>query len=253
MGVNIEKGLNPEDGTFGLPTAAVVTDVNGNLVADGTPVNFSTTPRRRHLLRRILALHRRPGPITSSATPWPIPCPGPITTTTGSWIPDEALSAFDLTRSRPARGEDKDGNGFINFPPEPFSDLNGDGSLGLRQCRAPGPVARQRYLGAGPILVDFNKNGDQGRWWSPYSDFNNDGRCQCTGTRDPAGNLYEQTYFGSTSTHPFPGEVCVGITKQVSDPERKIPEHHRLRAVPGATRSRSASPRSPTASAASWT
>src|SRR5690606_19448813 len=32
VGVNILKGENPNDGTFALPTAAVVTDVNGNLV-----------------------------------------------------------------------------------------------------------------------------------------------------------------------------------------------------------------------------
>ena len=54
IGVNILKGENPNDGTFALPTAAVVTDVNGNLVADGTPVNFSNTPIAAPLLRRIL-------------------------------------------------------------------------------------------------------------------------------------------------------------------------------------------------------
>ncbi len=38
---NILKGKNPNDGTFILPCAAIVTDVNGNPVADGTDVTFS--------------------------------------------------------------------------------------------------------------------------------------------------------------------------------------------------------------------
>ncbi len=38
---NILKGINPNDGTFGLPCAAIVSDINGNPVADGTPVTFS--------------------------------------------------------------------------------------------------------------------------------------------------------------------------------------------------------------------
>ncbi len=41
VGYNIEKGKNPNDGTFILPCAAIVTDVNGNPVADGTEVTFS--------------------------------------------------------------------------------------------------------------------------------------------------------------------------------------------------------------------
>jgi hypothetical protein len=41
IGVNLLKGQDFGDGTFGLPIAAIVTDVNGNPVADGTPVTFS--------------------------------------------------------------------------------------------------------------------------------------------------------------------------------------------------------------------
>ena len=37
---NILKGKNPNDGTFALPCAAIVTDINGNPVADGTEVTF---------------------------------------------------------------------------------------------------------------------------------------------------------------------------------------------------------------------
>jgi hypothetical protein len=38
---NILKGENPNDGTFALPCAAIVTDINGNPVVDGTDVTFS--------------------------------------------------------------------------------------------------------------------------------------------------------------------------------------------------------------------
>lgn len=38
---NILEGINHNDGTFELPCAAIVTDINGNEVADGTEVTFS--------------------------------------------------------------------------------------------------------------------------------------------------------------------------------------------------------------------
>jgi hypothetical protein len=41
IGVNILEGHDYKDGTFGLPLAAIVTDINGNPVADGTQVTFS--------------------------------------------------------------------------------------------------------------------------------------------------------------------------------------------------------------------
>jgi hypothetical protein len=41
IGANITNGVNYGDGTFGLPCAAIVTDVNGNPVADGSQVTFS--------------------------------------------------------------------------------------------------------------------------------------------------------------------------------------------------------------------
>jgi Bacterial Ig-like domain (group 1). len=38
---NLLEGIDYKDGTYGLPCAAVVTDVNGNPVADGTQITFS--------------------------------------------------------------------------------------------------------------------------------------------------------------------------------------------------------------------
>lgn len=212
VGVNIEKGINPEDGTFALPTAAVVTDVNGNLVADGTPVNFSTNP--------VGALYF--GVTWHYTDTWPYYYIGDTVAYDLPWTdynsnkrldPDEPVSNFDLTRSRPARGEDKDGNGYINFPPESFSDLDGDGVWDASNAepliQAPPTDTSGRIL-----WVDFNKDGRRDLF-EPFSDFNGDSICQCTGTRDANGALYEDTYFGSAATHPFPGEVSVGITKQV--------------------------------------
>lgn len=212
VGVNIEKGLNPEDGTFALPTAAVVTDVNGNLVADGTPVNFSTTPTGAFYY----------GVSWHYTDTWPYYYIGDTVAYYLPWTdynnnkkldPDEPVSQYDLTRSRPARGEDKDGNGYINFPPETFTDLDQDGVWDGRNAepiiQAPPSDTTGRML-----WVDFNKDGVRDSV-EPFDDFNGDGICQCTGQRDANGALYEETYFGSTSTHPFPGEVSVGITKQI--------------------------------------
>ncbi len=50
--------------------------------------------------------------------------------------------------------------------------------------------------------------------FEPFTDSNNDGKCQCTGTLDANGNIYETQHYGSETSHPFPGEVSVGINKQ---------------------------------------
>lgn len=213
VGVNIEKGINPEDGTFGLPTAAVVTDVNGNLVADGTPVNFSTTP--------VGALYY--GVSWRYTDDWPYYSIGDTVAYLLPWTdyndnkrldPGEPTSAWDLTRSRPSRGEDRDGNGVIHFPPETFTDLDQDGMWDSVNAE-PLITAPPGDTVGGVLFVDFNKSGTR-ETAEPFMDYNGDGRCQCTGTRDAAGALYEDTYFGSTATHPFPGEVSVGITKQIA-------------------------------------
>jgi hypothetical protein len=210
VGVNIEKGLNPEDGTFGLPTAAVVTDVNGNLVADGTPVNFSTTP--------IGLIYY--GLTYNLTDTWPYYYIGDTVYYELPWTdyndnrkldPGEPVSEYD--RTRPARGEDKDGNGVVNEPPEYFDDLNGNGvwdSVNAEPLVQVPPTDTSNVQ----LWVDFNKDGIRDTF-EPFTDSNNDGRCQCTGTRDASGALYEKRYYGSESTHPFPGDVSVGIDKQV--------------------------------------
>ncbi len=213
VGVNILKGENPNDGTFSLPAAAVVTDVNGNLVADGTPVNFSTTPTAAYYF----------GESWKPSNDWPYYMLGDTVWYRLPWSdynnnkkldPDEELSSFDLTRSKPARGEDRDGNGVINFPPETFIDLNGNGVWDSANAEplVQGPTDTSR---AAPGFVDFNKNGKRDTVEFFY-DYNGDGKCQCAGQRDAQGNLYETTYFGSTANHPFPGEASVGIPRSIN-------------------------------------
>jgi hypothetical protein len=210
VGVNIEKGLNPEDGTFGLPTAAVVTDVNGNLVADGTPVNFSTTPVG--MIYYGISWH-----YTST---WPYYFIGDTVAYELPWTdyndnrkldPGEPSSAY--SRTRPARGEDKDGNGIVNLAPESFTDLDDDGVWDSTNAE---PLIQSPPTDTSGVQlwVDFNKDGVRDLF-EPFTDSNGDGKCQCTGTLDPSGNVYEAQYYGSEPTHPFPGEVSVGINKQV--------------------------------------
>ena len=213
VGVNILKGENPDDGTFSLPTAAVVTDVNGNLVADGTPVNFSTTP--------IAAYYFGLSWLPSNS--WPYYTIGDTVWYKLPWTDynnnkkldaDEEVSDFDLSRTKPYRGEDKDGNGVINFPPEAFIDLNNNGIYDSTDAEplVQSPTDTSR---AAPGFVDFNKNGvrDTAEF---FYDYNRDGRCECAGTRDAQGNLYEASYFGSTANHPFPGEASIGIPRSIN-------------------------------------
>ena len=214
VGVNVLKMENPNDGTFSLPSAAVITDVNGNLVADGTPVNFSTTP--------IGALY--PGVwwkpyeffpyYTLSDTVWH-ELPWTDYNDNRKLDNEEEPSDDDLTRSRPARGEDRDGNGVILIPNEKYLDINHNGVWDSVDAE---PLIQNRFDSLGfPAFVDFNGNGlrDTAEYFAKW-DFNNDGKCQCTGTRDANGDLYEESYFGSTPNHPFPGEVSVGIPRQVA-------------------------------------
>lgn len=214
VGVNILKGLNDNDGTFALPSAAVVTDVNGNLVADGTPVNFSTTPIGG--LYYGLSYH--------TTSQWPYYTLGTDTlwyelpwtdyNNNKKLDPDEKASVWDLSASHPARGEDKDGNGVINFAPDSYEDINHNGRYDATNAEplVPVPVGDTSKV---PPFVDFNLNGIRDLAEPIIHDENHDGICQCTGTRDANGDLYEETYFESTANHPFPGEVSVGVTRQV--------------------------------------
>lgn len=208
IGANILKGINPNDGTFALPTAAVVTDVNGNLVADGTPVNFSAHPIAAHWAYiDWTPISVWPGFVWDDTTY--VSLPWTDYNNNGKLDPGEEPSLFNS--ANPARGEDRDGDGVIRLAPESFEDINGNGVWD-------GPfvepdnnwwndsIYADRY-------VDLNRNGSQDTV-EPFIDLNNDGLCQCTGRRDAQGRLYEAKLFPE-SRKAFPSEASIGIARQI--------------------------------------
>lgn len=123
---NITKGVDHGDGTFGLPCAAIVTDVNGNPVADGTEVTFSlrATAFVMHVPRAIFH------PVTST---------GRYNITYDSLYKklyfEDLNNNFQLDpgveedRNQDGlanRGEDINGDGVWN-PGPGFEDINGNG------------------------------------------------------------------------------------------------------------------------------
>jgi hypothetical protein len=210
VGVNILKGENPNDGTFALPTAAVVTDVNGNLVADGTPVNFSTTMTGAYYWGLSWTSISDSPYYLLGDTAW-YSLPWTDYNDNGRLDPGEAPSAYNP--SKPARGEDMDGNGYILEGTDPFVDINHNGiwdSVGAEpSLQVPiGDTTGRTYF------VDFNKNGIQDSR-EPYTDVDHNGKCDCAGQRNANGDLYEVNHFGYPYNHPFPGGASVGIPRQI--------------------------------------
>ena len=160
LGYNIEKGINPNDGTFALPCAAIVTDVNGNPVADGTEVTFSlkisgyVTYRLSSRWIRDLADTYAYCYYRVDSIPYVLPF-------------EDFNDNFRLDpgedRNRDGmanRGEDIDGNGLFN-PGPTFEDINGDG---VRQYDLLTPVEQMDQCGGNEILFsDLNVNG----LWDP--------------------------------------------------------------------------------------
>jgi len=134
---NLLEGKNPSDGTFILPCAAIVTDVNGNPVADGTEVSFSLQ------ISGFVAPRITTRLITSSSA------------TAGQFYElkrDTSLYIFpfedfnDNLKLDP--GEDRNGDGILNRG----EDLNGDG-----------------IYDRGPAYEDINQNGVRDFNWSTMS------------------------------------------------------------------------------------
>jgi hypothetical protein len=215
VGVNILKGENPNDGTFALPTAAVVTDVNGNLVADGTPVNFSTTPIGAYYTSETWSTIIDPPYYTLGDTLWHF-LPWTDYNNNVKLDPDETPSSLDPTR--PARGEDRDGNGLV-VAGEDFEDWNGNGIWDSIYAEPSVQVPKSDSSGK-TYFVDFNRNGVQDSA-EDFTDTDEDGICDCAGKRNASGQRYEINYFGSAPNHPFPGEVSVGIPRQIATEQGK--------------------------------
>jgi hypothetical protein len=155
---NILKGKNPNDGTFGLPCAAIVTDINGNPVADGTDVTFSlkVSGYRRNWLYTTW---------TENGSGASLICERSIDTAS-DMLPFEDFN--DNYKLDP--GEDRNGDGFANrgedvngdgvyLPGPAFEDINGDG---IRQYNPRLPVESKNQCQNGTIsFADLNNND---RW-----------------------------------------------------------------------------------------
>ncbi|MBN1756684.1 MAG: Ig-like domain-containing protein [Chitinispirillaceae bacterium] len=155
IGYNILKGTNKNDGTFGLPCAAIVTDVNGNPVADGTEVTFSLKISGYVTYRKTSQWNRD---VDES---WAfcyyeidsVPHVLPFEDFNDNYRLDPGE---DRNRDGIAnRGEDINGDGIFN-PGPAFEDINGDG---IRQCDFNTPVEFLNLCGTELLFSDFNKNG----------------------------------------------------------------------------------------------
>jgi hypothetical protein len=160
---NILTGIDYKDGTFGLPCAAIVTDVNGNPVADGTEVTFSCKISGWVFSRPYANFI--PVASTNSYTveidsAWEI-LPFEDFNNNFKFDPDEDRNGDGVA----SRGEDLDGDGlFITGPT--FADINHNGKRDYLPGDVVEPYVIARIwsdsLGSyrpDTVFADFNRNG----------------------------------------------------------------------------------------------
>ncbi len=161
---NIVEGKDFKDGTFGLPCAALVTDVNGNPVADGTEVTFSCKVSGWVMKQPVATFTPVSGTNNYSVK----------IDTTYTILPFEDLNdnyQLDPGEDRngdgvASRGEDIDGDGIFT-PGPPYLDINKNG----KRDYLPGDVVEPwkvantivdslgNILHQDTIFADFNGNG----------------------------------------------------------------------------------------------
>ncbi len=153
-----------QDGTYLLPCAAIVTDVNGNPVADGTEVTFSLQITGYYIYRWSAQL------IKTGTSPERYSY---NTSITSEILPFEDLNnnlRLDADEDSNLdgvlqRGEDLNGDGVLNLGPG-FYDLNRDGRRTMNG--EPRKIWVSSYTNAGKpvydtVFADFNSNG----YWDP--------------------------------------------------------------------------------------
>jgi hypothetical protein len=269
VGANIDKGINPEDGTYSLPIAAVVSDINGNLVADGTKVNFSLVPSGYYPNYNDAYMWWGPVDILGMSIyrtfeiygdnfgdyldyvviERPLVAYLPWTDYNNNGVLDEDEEGIG---GRPQRGEDLNGNGVIEVPPERYYDLNGNlrretgtcpdasvpdaqkTSAQWKACDFAEPFLGYRLVSIvqgdtlvyqnEPVFVDYNGDG----YWDKeefYIDENGNGFCDCYGSTDTAGNYlyYEFNFEGGPTAGdpPLPYGKGGGVTDVVETFEGK--------------------------------
>lgn len=168
---NVLKGKNPNDGTFALPCAAIVTDINGNPVADGTEVTFSLKVSG-FVTRRLFAEWSKDASNSSCYS---------IIDTCAVILPFEDFN--DNYRLDP--GEDRNGDGIVNRG----EDINGDGKfvLGPRFIDINGDGIRQ-YDPLYPVEELSPCTSSDGTW---YADLNKNDRWE------PIEPLDDPTYLNA--------------------------------------------------------
>lgn len=156
---NVLKGENPNDGTFALPCAAIVTDINGNPVVDGTSVTFSLKISAYRMPYLSPHWYEEIGENTASCY----------------WVSDSIYKVFvfedfnDNYKCDP--GEDRNGDGIASRG----EDINGDGNYlrgpafedinrdGIRQYDLRVPVEEIYRCYGSRKFADLNSNGK----WDP--------------------------------------------------------------------------------------
>lgn len=159
IGTNVIKGENPNDGTFLLPCAAIVTDVNNNPVADGTEVTFSLKVSG-YVTYHLYANWSDDFANTDWYCYWYVD-------TTIEVLPFEDFNdnyhldpGEDRNRDGVAnRGEDINGDGKFTAGPA-FEDINQDGR---RQYNIYSPIETRRTCGNELWFADINANSA----WDP--------------------------------------------------------------------------------------
>jgi hypothetical protein len=160
---NLITGTDYKDGTFGLPVASLVTDVNGNPVADGTEVTFSCKITGWVIHRPVAYFDNGSGYY----------CYNLVIDTMMEMLPVEDLN--DNYRCDPgedingdsvaSRGEDIDGDGILTVGP-PYEDINHNGKRDYlpgdvvepsRQCASWTDSLGHAHFDI--VFADFNGNG----------------------------------------------------------------------------------------------
>ncbi len=192
LGYNLKEGKDNKDGTYELPIGAIVTDINGNLVADGTKVNFSLVPVAYHpylsdaqgwsgptarieALNQSVSVRKEVVPINEHPYYSIKEVPYRLSFVWGDLNNNFLLDPGESgSGGLPYRGEDINGDGIINTPPDYLAeDINGDGlwqgdSFGCDSnyttckdvnifCNYPEPCIRKDTLGQF-IFADLNGN-----------------------------------------------------------------------------------------------
>lgn len=158
IGVNIAEGHDFKDGTYGLPCAAIVTDINGNPVADGTAVTFSIQTSGFVYWRLAPTFdHRWVGTDYYCFHVDTLPYILPFEDFNNNFRLDPGEDRNNDGFA--GRGADLNGDGIYD-PGPPYEDINHDGK---REFGWTNPPVEPRGLCAGNDTTFIDLNGD-GLW-----------------------------------------------------------------------------------------